>query len=373
MRFLDFARARLQATIELIERLSQSEFPYEHSEAALALLETLFRQQLAKLKKLDDKVDPGIVKQKCVFALYNCFVYLPVLGFLLRSTNVRNAFETFWPLWRLAGRVLRNDTKLILSSEWDYSPLTYPSVPDLPGFVLIGLPAPESENPLLIPLAGHELGHSVWVARDLGHIFDPLVREGIIKSVKEDWKAFQAAFSDVPDDENSVTVDMAVVQAWEPAVPWALQQAEETFCDFLGIQVFGTSFLSAFAYLLSPNPNGDRCEYYPGMRRRVANMVRAANEYGVECPSDYIDLFEDDSTPSMVPADAFRLRAADNAVATVIDKLMEEAKAQIDKTELERPDPKEADRILDQLRKVAPAEGYSGPKKLDHDVRSRSW
>ena len=38
----------------------------------------------------------------------------------------------------------------------------YGSVNNLPGFVFIGLPAPESANPFLIPLGGHELGHSAW-------------------------------------------------------------------------------------------------------------------------------------------------------------------------------------------------------------------
>ena len=82
---------------------------------------------------------------------------------LLRSS----ALCLIWLCHVLDGNDPANrETRLILSSEWDYSPFMYDQITDLPSFVFIGLPACESANPLLLPLAGHELGHSVWVKND---------------------------------------------------------------------------------------------------------------------------------------------------------------------------------------------------------------
>jgi hypothetical protein len=33
---------------------------------------------------------------------------------------------------------------------------------DLPDLMFIGLPACEADNALIVPLTGHELGHSLW-------------------------------------------------------------------------------------------------------------------------------------------------------------------------------------------------------------------
>ena len=111
------------------------------------------------LESLSDDDDPNAVKTACNESLKQLFRILPLLGFIVRSTSVRNSFEVFWPLLRLARQVLQTDAKLILSSEWLYSPFYRPSA-DLSDYVLLGFPASESSNPLLVPLAGHELGHT---------------------------------------------------------------------------------------------------------------------------------------------------------------------------------------------------------------------
>ena len=87
------------------------------------------------------------------------------------------------PVLRLARRLLGPDTKLLLSSEWDYSPFVYLPTRDLPEFVLIGVPAYESSNPLLISLAGHELGHNVWNQQDLGKKYDAALRTEVLKAL----------------------------------------------------------------------------------------------------------------------------------------------------------------------------------------------
>src|SRR4029079_7231830 len=104
--------------------------------------------RLATLNGFDAQSDQTIVKQTCALDLHHLFTYLPLLGFVLRSTNVRNAFEVFRPLLRLAGDIRdpgvpkgKRKTELVLSSEWDYSPFVYREMPKLPGFVMIGIPS----------------------------------------------------------------------------------------------------------------------------------------------------------------------------------------------------------------------------------------
>lgn len=49
-----------------------------------------------------------------------------ILGMILRSTNVRNPFELYFPFKRLAKTLLDGNVKLLMSSEWDFVPFTYP-------------------------------------------------------------------------------------------------------------------------------------------------------------------------------------------------------------------------------------------------------
>src|SRR3546814_13427221 len=68
-----------------------------------------------------------------------------------------NAFEMHFPLKRLVETAVSPDARLIMSSEWKFAPFTYPMTLDwLPGFALVGGPAPESDNVLIVPLARSE-------------------------------------------------------------------------------------------------------------------------------------------------------------------------------------------------------------------------
>jgi len=157
MERLVFARHRLTAFREELERLEHAEFPYPSAEAALQKIKGVFVEHTKMLDLLGADSDPDTISQVCQQQLTDLWDYLPFLGFILRCTNVRNAFEIYTPLERLAWRVLGREVKLLLSSEWDYSPFVYTQDTLLSGFVFIGIPAHESRNPLVAPLAGHEL------------------------------------------------------------------------------------------------------------------------------------------------------------------------------------------------------------------------
>jgi hypothetical protein len=235
--YVDYAKRRYDAAIMEIERLKQSEFPYAHIRDALLQLENVFRSQRAQLDKLTTKSTPAIAKNACSQSLGYLFNYTPFLGFILRATNVRNAFELYAPVMRLARKLLGDGTKLLLSSEWDYSPFVYLPTSDLPDCVLIGIPAFESANPLLISLAGHELGHNVWNEYDLGKKFDGKLRSEVLGAIRgTQWNDFQTCFPHATHD--NLTTDMFVQQTWLPAHAFAKRQLEEVFCDMMGLRLF---------------------------------------------------------------------------------------------------------------------------------------
>ena len=61
----------------------------------------------------------------------------------------------------------------------------------MPGFVLIGLPAQESSNPLLMPLAGHEMGHIVWDAENYSKQLSDLLLDQVVNEIIKKWAQFR--------------------------------------------------------------------------------------------------------------------------------------------------------------------------------------
>jgi hypothetical protein len=359
---LEFTKERVRAFLGEIDRLAESEFPYWHSRAALEQLRILFDAKLKRLDAFAPTSNASVVSQECRVTLVALSQYLPVLGFVLRSTNVRNAFEVFGPFLRMAGDILepgveRKDrqTKLLLSSEWFYSPLTYRPISDLPNFIFIGLPAPESANPLLLPLAGHELGHSVWARYKLSHTFLAKVESEVVKAITASFAEYQRIFgSHVTQSE--LTTDLFAIETWRLAKKLCLSQAEETFCDLIGLRVFGASYLHAFAYLMAPG-FGVRSKEYPDIQTRVHNLVSAAKTFGVSHSASFISLFEPDPTPRLTEADSYRLKVADQALTQLVGNLVTEADSRVVKAGIVTPTDGEVAKVLKRIRQVVPAEG----------------
>ncbi|WP_289465076.1 hypothetical protein, partial [Klebsiella pneumoniae] len=91
--------------------------------------------------------------------------------------------------------------QLLLSSEWDYVPFAYPqSLEDLRSFVLIGLPASEAATALLLPLAGHELGHAVWKNRGIEGSTHATLQTRCEGLFNKDMGEFQKQFPDYNPD-----------------------------------------------------------------------------------------------------------------------------------------------------------------------------
>lgn len=362
MTVLSYALQRIRNCIVELDSIAQSEFPYNDSREAIGLLKTLFENQLNQLQQFNEKSDIHVIRQSCILSLDIIVNYLPLLGFILRSTNVRNGFEVCRPLLRLSKTLLEANAKapgpthLILSSEWDYSPFTYFEVPALPGFVLIGFPSTESANPLIVPLAGHEIGHSLWVVSKLSQKYQPLLRDKLVNILTKSLDKYNSIFRGKPAKPDTITTDMFILQSWAPAQFWALKQTEETFCDFIGIRMFGTSYLYSFAYLIAPTWGGARPYRYPSQLTRVANMKAAATEYKVTIPPDYDSHFEDLSSPRGMDTDLFLLDIADQALASVIHDIIDDARSAINKAKIPLPSDEEQRKILSRFNKVVPPE-----------------
>ncbi len=346
MRALTFAKQRLTAFHEELARLERAEM----------------------LEMLGPGSDLGTVKQVCQQQLTDLWDYLPFLGFILRSTNVRNAFEIYTPLARLAWRVLGPEAKLLLSSEWDYSTFVYTQVPLLPGFVLIGIPAHESGNPLVAPLAGHEMGHALWaevVERSLWHpAFLTRLKASVLAKIRASWADFHRLHPEIstPDD---LETELFATAAWAPAFAWAQRQSEEYFCDFVGLRLFGESFLYAFAHLLSPVVEGMRALHYPNMLRRVRFQMQAALRYGIQPPANYESWFKDRDEPSDEDRhEKFLVELADSAADELAPELISHADSLLRRPglpdrsteELRAEHAATVQRIYDDFCVVAPAE-----------------
>jgi hypothetical protein len=102
-------------------------------------------------------------------------------------------------------------------------------------------------------------------------------------------------------------------------------QAEETFCDFIGVRLFGESYLHAFAYLLCPRSQSQRPPGYPNITRRAAQIAEAASRMDVDVPKDFLSGFEAEDEPSAPDTKLF-VGAADVVSASLVPKLIESAR-----------------------------------------------
>ncbi len=276
MKNIDIVSQRFTSLGKEIERLKESDFPDEESRAALESLEEAVKKRIELLGKniQGSKSEVGIFQ----FSLHDLVQFTPILGFILRSTNTRNAFEARGPLARLARKLLGKKTKLIISSEWDYSPFLHRSIESLKDFVLIGLPAPESPNPLIIPLAGHELGHAV-----LRSGFERLLSEAL--RISDRTKDFIKKEKDHVDFGDLISEKHLLINQCIES------QVRETFCDCMGLLLFAESYVYAFHFLIIPGTAIRYISKYPSNKARASNLLNAAEKYGILFSDDFKNEF----------------------------------------------------------------------------------
>jgi hypothetical protein len=268
---------KLRAFLRQADELRSSDFPQKDSKDVLDAVREhargLYDRKKWKLRR------PTIAKPTSRLTTANDedidnFVkeYTPILGILLRSTNVRNAFELFFPLKRLAVRATDKYAKLVISTEWDFKPFAYLNPLVLPDAVLVSGPASEAGNVLLSPIAGHEIGHAAW------RHHDALVRKigkSLNRELEATWVRNKRLLSDVAKDHKMTVLDLR-----ETCEGFLLRKAEEVFCDLFGLYIFGASYLYAYEHLVAPGSEL-LSHHYPIDGLRMQFLAKAAKRWKI--------------------------------------------------------------------------------------------
>ena len=271
---LSSAKRRIDAFLEQIGELAESSFPHDDGLFALRTIRDNFVDLRGRLE-LPPGARADLVDQTCLHIGDQVSDYTEILGFILRSTNVRNPFELHYVIKRLITKALDQDVSLLLSSEWAFVPFTYPmSMELLPDFVLIGNAAPESNDPLVIPLAGHEIGHSAWRVFGCPVSYSSLVSDMVVETLD----ARPGVCAELMRQHTMDALALGVIR--DRCSGHVMRQLEEMFCDLFGLYTFGQSYLFAYDYLLGPGGSSTTLDY-PTDKRRFELLNAAAAELGI--------------------------------------------------------------------------------------------
>ena len=234
-----------------------------------------------------------------------------MLGFILRSTNVRNSFETYDPLKAIVEKASAPQAHLIVSSEWDFVPFTYPmSLDVLPEYVLVGGPAHESTSAYLTAIAGHEIGHSAWKSHDVLSALD---------------EPFTSKVEELVDKDEPLKLDLE--QHYGPTFSGMLRddgikRVEELFCDAFGLYLFGDAYFYAFEHLIYPGGD-ERATAYPPTENRVSFLVFCAERRKVQID---VDVSKDwRASSDSVESDADVDEVLDKAAAAIYAEIADAA------------------------------------------------
>ncbi|WP_433951952.1 hypothetical protein [Brevundimonas diminuta] len=325
------AQRKVAAFLEQIRHLEASDFPHDDAREALSLISEHFEDRLRSLQNLPASVNEVVVEKMCVQTALVLSRHTDILGFILRSTNVRNAFEIHFPLKRLVRKAVSEQTRLILSSEWNFAPFTYPmNLESLPDFILIGAPAAESGQALITPLAGHEIGHSIWRTPSLQAAVVSAATHALAQEIDKDPERRDRILKDL----SAVRADGDHFKAW--ALEFVVRQLEEAFSDFVGLYVFGSSYLYAYEYFLAPG-GLSRSVRYPSTRSRM-EFLKVGAEI-LEIPVDpSVYLRWQDEKPRR-PIDEEILAIADAAVEATIPTVRDLAFEHLRGRDICPPDP----------------------------------
>ncbi|MEP2725034.1 hypothetical protein [Roseibium sp.] len=328
---LAYARRRIDAFLAQIDQLRASSFPHKDFELALDGLEEFARNEAANLD-LPPNFDAEVIDKACFQIMEVVERHTHFLGFILRSTNVRNAFELHDPLRALIRKVIGDQARVLISAEWNFIPFTYPrNIDSLPNFVLIGTPATDAGNMLVAPLAGHEIGHSIWTRHDFAEALEQRIR----KETSQVLEADEARTRRLLEEFGMNDLGISIVQ--DTCAKRALRQLEEIASDLLGLQIFGASYLYAYEYLLAPSGYPQDLNY-PSERKRLHIMQEQSEALGIEVDGEVYERWKEK------PVDPKR-RDMFSVVNEIVDACMMPLRAKLTKvtTELSLDVPMDAD------------------------------
>jgi hypothetical protein len=364
----DYAKQKVQSMIDTIDSVKELDFPYEHPLDAVNFIRSLFEERLYHLNSISNA---KAARSMCRRASENIDNLLLAIGFMVRACDIRGPLELQGPLLRLTRQAIGSHVKLVLFSEWRFSPFTelYPG--DFGDkFVLVGLPVPEGGNPLIASLAGHELGHNIWrcLPKALIEIIGKEVKNKVTETIKGQlWERFVKAFKLSKKQELDQDELFDTIYPWRAAETWGISHCEEMFCDCIGLCIFGEGYLHAFQYLLSPG-GGLRNPGYPSVRNRIGALLQASETLGLSVPKTFNEEF-DETDVSSDPKQQLLLEVSDEASHNLVPVLIEIAKQWCANKGIISRDTNEVTRICESFKKVVPA---TGAKSLA-DIINAAW
>jgi hypothetical protein len=318
--------AKLDKLLEQLNALLLDDFPIGDTHKAIGVL--VSKAQKIKLKiddyeKFTAPIQTALSRQVKYILEYSSHI----LGILARSATTRNAFELYAPFKNSSRKFFDDEIYIIMSSEWGYVPFTYPmNIQELPDFIIIGLPATESSNVLIFPAAAHELGHSIWLKRNLTEKYSGKIESAITEYINNNSRVLLPFSSGSTEDDSSNLFSHQLRQQFViDATESCIRQLEELFCDFVALCLYGKSYLYAFAYLVAPSDGGERSLNYPDTRARAEIMEKYAKEIGIAVDS-YGSEFHPDSQKIRHSYEGVILRVADSMRGNYTDEVFNEAK-----------------------------------------------
>lgn len=367
MSLYNSAKQKLRNVYRTIDSMLEGDFPIESGKNALKRMKRSFEEKEQQLDRAHNIGAVDTERQIANIISVRIIQFLPILGFVLRSTNVRNAFELIDPLQNIAQAVLQGKPHCLISSEWDYVPFAYPqNVEDLRSFVLIGLPASEAGSALLVPLAGHELGHAIWRNLGLEGAASQTLELHCDALYEEHIDEFKSKFPEY-DAEDLVGKEV-ITDCKAESLKYAVLHAEEIFSDMFAYAVFGKSFLYAFAYILAPGSGGPATASHPSHKKRISVLSDIASNEGGVVPNFGALEFAPEKSAGQ-PQMRFLIKIAESAVDKVVPGLWKQVDDLVSKSHLIRPAPDRSNMILDCFKMNVPAHS---PKCIG-DIINAGW
>jgi hypothetical protein len=342
------AVAKIDKLMEQLNALLVEDFPFSDAKKALNNLNIKAKKNRVNAGELEN-FSENLQKQFTLSVSYLLSSSSEIMGIVSRSGTMRNAFEFYQPFKDLCQKFFDEEIYLILSSEWNYIPFTYPmNLEDLPDFIIIGLPATESNSILIFPSAAHELGHSIWLKDKIKDQYNEQIYDATLQFINENENIFTEL---IPANmKDNAETDLFARQIKEQfhieATNSCLRQLEELFCDFVALVLFGRSYLYAFQYLVAPGEGRYRSMDYPDTKSRALILKTFAQSLGIEIPN-YENEFSHDRSHQTNSYDAAVIKVAD-AVRTKFHQLIyNKAIATINKINIQKPN----DELIEKIGK----------------------
>jgi hypothetical protein len=326
-----FAKRKIERLNAEISRVRTSDFHHPGAKIILNAIERRISRVLLDLESVPPNASADILNQHNLSTNIIIRHFHPIIGIILRSTNARNSFELYDPLLRLAQRLIDKSAVLILSSEWDVVPFaTSSAFEGAANCTIVGLPVMEAGNALITPLAGHELGHSIWRSKQFGNLLAPERENALCEQFLRDWEPFKK-YTKVRFREKTLRDRLAINNEWDQIPLSVIERvSEEIFCDMLAVRLFGMGYLYAFEYLAAPSLGRTELREYPAFDKRARYLSDTMNEIApeeTEWPGldGYAERFTEEPPGGLEAYDRFLLDAAHLACEGLVPRLREMA------------------------------------------------